>query len=89
MSNCQAHGVVSEENVAPLVVHQEEEGEDGGEEDQDDADHHHQAAVKQPAEKTGLLAFPPRVDDDHCNCSYNYNGLFYISIFLMLITRGS
>ena len=40
MSNCQAHGVVSEENVAPLVVHQEEEGEDGGEEDQDDADHH-------------------------------------------------
>ena len=56
--------------MAPLVVHQEEEGEDGGEEDQDDADHHHQAAVKQPAEKTGLVAFPPRGDDDHCNCNY-------------------
>ena len=72
--------------MAPLVVHQEEEGEDGGEEDQDDADHHHQAAVKQSAEKTGLVAFPPRGDDDHSNC--NCNGLFYISIFLMLITRG-
>ena len=74
--------------MAPLVLHQEEEGEDGGEKDQDDADHHHQAAVEQPAEETGLVTIlaDHYYNYDGCLIYYNYN--YYISIFLMLITRG-
>ena len=54
--------------MAPLVLHQEEKGEDGGEEDEDDADHHQEAAVKQSAEKTGLVTSHPLGDGHH----YNY-----------------
>ena len=65
--------------MAPLVVHQEEEGEDRGEEDQNDADHHHEAAVKKPAEKTGMVT--SLGDADHCN----YNGECFTIIIIIII----
>ena len=50
------HRVVTEEDLAPLVVHEEEEGEDGDDEAGYDKDHHHQAAVHHAAAKLHLGA---------------------------------
>ena len=64
--------------MAPLVLDKEETVDDDEDHGESDDDHHQEAAVKEPAEKTGLVT--SLGDADH----YNYNGCFIIIIIIII-----